>query len=302
MSIRPVKSLSQATPTLEGAGVELHRVFGFGDTTESDPFLLLDDFRNDDPRSYLAGFPWHPHRGIETITYVLAGNVTHQDSLGNHGTLGPGSVQWMTAGSGILHQEMPEGDAAGRMHGFQLWANLSSSDKMIAPRYQDISSTDIPEETDDDGVSVRVITGEFWGRKGPVDGIATDPQYLDVTVPAGQTKRFRIDTYRSAFAYIFEGSGRFADASQPFGVLTEKEVMGEEVLMRDNSGNRTLVRFGSGDEVKVEAGDEGIRFLLISGAPIREPVAWHGPIVMNTQEEIRQAVRDLRSGHFIRSH
>jgi hypothetical protein len=302
MSIRPVKSISQAVPTMEGAGVELHRVFGFGDTTESDPFLLLDDFRNDDPRAYLAGFPWHPHRGIETITYVLAGNVTHQDSLGNKGTLGPGSVQWMTAGSGILHQEMPEGDHAGRMHGFQLWANLPSSEKMTAPRYQDIGEVDIPAETDDDGVSVRVITGEFWGKKGPVDGIATDPQYLDVNVPPRQTKRFKIDTYRTAFAYIFEGSGRFADASKPFGILTEKEVMGQEVLMRDNSGNRTLVRFGSGDEVKVEAGDEGIRFLLVSGAPIKEPVAWHGPIVMNTQEEIRQAMQDLRTGHFIRAH
>lgn len=300
MSIRPVTALSQAQPTMEGAGVELHRVFGFGDTAESDPFLLLDDFRNDDPHAYKAGFPWHPHRGIETITYVLAGNVTHQDSLGNSGTLGPGSVQWMTAGSGILHQEMPEGDPAGRMHGFQLWANLPSSEKMTAPRYQDISEADIPEVTDDDGVSVRVITGSFWGKIGPVDGISTDPQYLDVRVPPRQAKRFKIDTYRSAFGYIFEGSGRFADASKPSGVLTEKEVMGEEILMRDNSGNRTLVRFGSGDEVKVEAGDEGIRFLLVSGAPIREPVAWHGPIVMNTREELTQAMQDLRTGNFIR--
>ncbi len=301
MSIRPVTSLSHAKPTMEGAGVELHRVFGFGDTSESDPFLLLDDFRNDDPRAYKAGFPWHPHRGIETITYVLAGNVTHQDSLGNAGTLGPGSVQWMTAGSGILHQEMPEGDPAGRMHGFQLWANLPSSQKMTAPRYQDIGAADIPEVTDDDGVTVRVITGSFWGKKGPVDGIATDPQYLDVTVPPRRTKRFKIDTYRTAFAYIFEGSGRFADASKPVGVLTEKEVMGEEVLMRDNTGNRTLVRFGTGDEVKVEAGDEGIRFLLVSGMPIREPVAWHGPIVMNTREELMQAMQDLRTGNFIRA-
>jgi hypothetical protein len=173
---------------------------------------------------------------------------------------------------------------------------------MTAPRYQDIGGSDIPEVTDDDGVHVRVITGSFWGKTGPIDGIATDPQYLDVYVPPRQAKIFKVDTYRSAFAYIFEGSGRFADASQPFGVLTEKEVMGEEVLMRDNSGNRTLVRFGSGDEVKVEAGDDGIRFLLVSGAPIKEPVAWHGPIVMNTQEELRQAMQDLRTGNFIRAH
>lgn len=300
MSIRPVLSESPAIPTMEGAGVKLHRAFGFEDPTMLDPFLLLDDFRNDRPEDYLRGFPWHPHRGIETITYVLDGTVEHADSLGNHGTLGAGSVQWMTAGSGILHQEMPKGSPTGRMHGFQLWGNLPSSLKMTAPRYQDIGAEDIPEVIDDDGTRVKVITGEFWGKRGPVDGIAADPQYLDVTVPAGLTKTFRIDTYRRAFAYVFAGAGCFADASAPEGVLLEKEVMGTEAVIRDLSGDRTLIRFGTGNEVTVTAGPRGIGFLLISGAPIEEPVAWHGPIVMNTREELVQAMADLRNGTFIR--
>ena len=300
MSIRPVASTSQAMPALEGAGVHLHRAFGFTDPTMCDPFLMLDDFRNDDPSRYQAGFPWHPHRGIETITYVLKGQVEHQDSLGNHGILGPGSVQWMTAGRGIIHQEMPAGDSAGQMHGFQLWANLPSSLKMTAPRYQDVERKDVPELTDDDGTHVRVIIGDFWGQKGPVDGIAADPLYLDVSVPAGKTKRLKVDTYRNSFAYIFEGSASFADASAPTGVLLEKEVMGEELNIRDLSGNRTLVRFSSGDEVSVTAGPQGVRFLLIGGAPIQEPVAWHGPIVMNTQAELRQAFTELNNGTFIK--
>ena len=300
MSIRPILETRPAQPTMEGAGVKLHRAFGFQDPSELDPFLLFDDFRGERPSDYQAGFPWHPHRGIETITYVLAGSVEHGDSLGNSGTLDAGSVQWMTAGSGILHQEIPPGNAAGQMHGFQLWGNLPSSLKMTAPRYQDIRGTDIPEVVDDDGTRVKVITGAFWGKRGPVDGIAADPQYLDVTVPAGVKKTFRIDTYRRAFAYVFEGAGAFADASSPTGVRLEKEVMGLEVNMRDLSGNRTLIRFGTGDEVTVQAGEEGVRFLLISGAPIEEPVAWHGPIVMNTQEELRTAMRDLRNGTFLR--
>lgn len=300
MSIRPVAATRRAQPTMEGAGVHLHRAFGFGDPTELDPFLLFDDFRNERPQDYLKGFPWHPHRGIETITYVLSGTVEHGDSLGNQGTLGSGDVQWMTAGSGILHQEMPKGNARGQMHGFQLWANLPGALKMTAPRYQDVKGADIPEITDDDGTVVKVIVGSFWGRTGPVDGIAADPQYLDVFVPAGVRKTFRIDTYRRAFAYVFEGAGAFADASRPSGVLLEKEVMGEEVNIRDMSGDRTLIRFGTGDEVTVQAGPEGIRFLLISGAPIEEPVAWHGPIVMNTREELIQAVRELQNGTFIR--
>jgi hypothetical protein len=300
MSIRAVKSITQSRPTLEGAGVKLRRAFGFGDTSEFDPFLLMDDFRGDRPSDYMAGFPWHPHRGIETITYVLAGTVEHGDSLGNRGELGPGSVQWMTAGRGILHQEMPKGDVKGRMHGFQLWANLPSSLKMTPPRYQDIAGADIPEVIDDDGVKVRVICGDFWGQKGPVDGVAAEPRYLDVFVPAGKRKALPVETYRQAFAYIFEGFGHFVGASKPFGVLKESLVDGEEILMREAVGNRSLVLFDSGDEVVVEAGDEGIRFLIVSGAPIREPVAWHGPIVMNTENEIRQAMRDLRDGTFIR--
>jgi hypothetical protein len=300
MSIRPVTHLSGTTTHMEGAGVQLERVFGFGDPRLTDPFLMMDDFRNDDPRLYEAGFPWHPHRGIETITYVLAGEVDHGDSLGNRGVLGAGDVQWMTAGSGIMHQEMPRGDAKGRMHGFQLWANLPSHLKMTTPRYQDVKSREIPEIVDDDGTKVRVVVGEFRGRKGPVDGIAAEPQYLDISVPPGKLKRFKVDTRRSAFAYIFEGSAAFADASKPFGVLVEKEVDGEEVHFRDMSGDRTLVVFGKGDEVVVQAGEEGARFLLVSGAPIQEPVAWHGPIVMNTREELMTAVRELQTGKFIK--
>ncbi len=300
MSLRPTLETRKAIPTMEGAGVKLHRAFGFQDPSELDPFLLFDDFRNERPEDFRRGFPWHPHRGIETITYVLEGTVDHGDSLGNVGTLGAGDVQWMTAGSGILHQEMPHGNARGQMHGFQLWGNLPSSQKMTAPRYQDVTSADIPVITDDDGTRVKVITGEFWGKTGPVDGIAADPQYLDIFVPAGQKKTFKIDTYRRAFAYVFEGAAAFADASAPSGVLLEKEVGGEEVNIRDLSGNRTLIRFGTGEEVTLQAGPEGVRFLLISGAPIDEPVAWHGPIVMNTQEELQQAMRELNNGTFIR--
>jgi len=299
MSIRPVKRIVQSKPTLEGAGVKLRRAFGFGDTREFDPFLLLDDFRNDRADDYRAGFPWHPHRGIETITYVLAGSVEHGDSLGNRGNLGAGDVQWMTAGRGILHQEMPQGDTAGRMHGFQLWANLPASLKMKTPRYQDIAAQDIPEIVDDDGTRVRVIVGDFWGKRGPVEGVAADPSYIDVSVAPGRQKRLAVDTSRYAFAYVFAGSGSFRDASQPRGVLTE-QVDGTDAVKREQTGNRSLVLFDSGDEVVVQAGDEGIRFLLVSGKPIEEPVAWYGPIVMNTKAELQQAVAELNNGTFIK--
>ena len=304
MSIRPVKRVLQSTPTLEGAGVHLRRAFGFGDTDEYDPFLLLDDFRNDDPEGYRAGFPWHPHRGIETITYVLAGQVDHGDSLGNQGTLGAGDVQWMTAGRGILHQEMPKGDPQGRMHGFQLWANLPSRLKMTDPRYQDIAAGDIPVVTDDDGTQVRVICGEFWGQRGPVDGVAADPRYLDVTVPAEQQVRLPVETTRHAFAYIFEGAGRFRDASEPHAVATEHvDADGADIGTTPAGGpafgNRSLVLFDRGDEIVVEAGEEGLRCLLVSGTPLREPVAWQGPIVMNTRQELHQAYTELRNGTFI---
>jgi hypothetical protein len=300
MSIRPVKRIVESKPTMEGAGVHLRRAFGFGETAETDPFLLFDDFRNDRPDDYVAGFPWHPHRGIETITYVLAGTVDHGDSLGNQGSLGAGDVQWMTAGSGILHQEMPKGDVRGRMHGFQLWANLPSALKMTAPRYQDVPGAEIPEIVEDDGTRVRVVCGEFWGRRGPVDGVAADPRYLDIWVPAGTRKVLPVETYRRAFAYVFEGSASFRDASVPFGVLTEKAGPDGEELVREQTGNRSLVVFDSGDEVVVQAGDEGVRFLLVSGRPIEEPVAWYGPIVMNTQAELQQAVAELRDGTFIK--
>jgi len=299
MSLRPIKRIIQAKPAIEGAGVRLRRAFGFGDTGDFDPFLLLDDFRNERPDDYLAGFPWHPHRGIETITYVLTGTVSHGDSLGNQGTLGAGDVQWMTAGSGIVHQEMPAGDQQGRMHGFQLWANLPSGLKMTAPRYQDVTSRDIPEVTDDDGTRVRVICGSFWGKSGPVDGIAADPRYLDVWVPAGRRKTLPVDRSRHAFAYVFEGAGTFRDASQPLEVRTERVGSGDRAALEE-TGNRSLVLFDSGDEVTVQAGEAGIRFLLVSGKPIEEPVAWYGPIVMNTEEQLQQAYAELREGTFIK--
>jgi redox-sensitive bicupin YhaK (pirin superfamily) len=299
MSIRSVKRIVEAEPTREGAGVKLRRAFGFGATSDFDPFLLLDDFRNEHPEDYLAGFPWHPHRGIETITYVLAGRVEHGDSLGNRGSLGAGDIQWMTAGRGIMHQEMPKGDPHGRMHGFQLWANLPASLKMTTPRYQDIAAKDIPEITEDDGTHVRIICGEFGGRRGPVEGVAADPRYLDISVPPGRRKRIKVDRTNHAFAYIFAGSGRFRDASDPQGVLNELTGAVDPAEVHQ-AGNRSLVLFDRGDEIVVQAGDEGIRFLLVSGRPIEEPVAWYGPIVMNTKSELQQAFQELRDGTFIK--
>ena len=299
MSLRPIKRTIQARPALEGAGVHLRRAFGFGETEDYDPFLLFDDFRNERPEDYIAGFPWHPHRGIETITYVLSGTVDHGDNLGNSGTLGAGDVQWMTAGSGILHQEMPKGDLKGRMHGFQLWANLPSSLKMTAPRYQDVVSAEIPEVTDNDGTHVRVVCGSFWGKTGPVDGIAADPQYLDIWVPPGTRKTLPVETSRHVFAYVFEGAGTFRDASRPQAVKTELEGLPKDTMI-DDAGNRSLVLFDNGDEVTVQAGESGIRFLLVSGKPIQEPVAWRGPIVMNTREELEQAFQEYRNGTFIK--
>ena len=300
MSIRPVKRVTQSRPTIEGAGVRLRRAFGFGDPKEFDPFLLFDDFRNDNPEEYLSGFPWHPHRGIETITYVLAGTVDHGDSLGNQGSLGAGDVQWMTAGSGIIHQEMPKGDPQGRMHGFQLWANLPASLKMTTPRYQDVQGADVPEVTDDDGTKVRVVCGSFWGATGPVDGIAADPRYLDVSIPPGRRKTLPVEVSRHAFAYVFAGSGSFRNASDPREVKTDRVGRAEAAAAGDEIGNRSLILFDQGDEVTVQAGEMGIRFLLVSGKPLEEPVAWHGPIVMNTEDELRQAVTEIQQGTFIK--
>jgi hypothetical protein len=287
---------------MEGAGVRLQRAFGFGKTAEFDPFLLLDDFSSNTPADYLAGFPWHPHRGIETITYVLAGQVEHGDSLGNKGQLGAGDIQWMTAGSGILHQEMPTGDERGRMHGFQLWANLPASLKMAAPRYQDIPATAVPEVTEDDGTRARILCGEFWGQRGPVEGIAAgsniDPRYVDISVPPLTRRRIAVETTRNAFAYVFAGSGSFRDASPARAVLTESAINPLAPPVYD-AKNHSLVLFDRGDEIQVESGPEGIRFLLVSGRPLEEPVAWYGPIVMNTEEQIRQAVAELHNGSFI---
>jgi redox-sensitive bicupin YhaK (pirin superfamily) len=299
MSIRPVKRVIASKPTTEGAGVHLRRAFGFGNTSDYDPFLLLDDFRNDVPEDYLAGFPWHPHRGIETITYVLAGTVEHGDSMGNRGSIGPGDIQWMTAGSGIIHQEMPKGDQAGRMHGFQLWANLPAALKMTPPRYQEVKAPDIPEIKDDDGTHVRVVVGNFWGKKGPVDGIAADPVYLDISVPPGRRKKIPVETSRHAFAYVFAGGGKFCNASGPLAVPTEG-VKWADTTPPSEADNRSLILFDSGDEVEVQAGDDGIRFLLVSGKPLQEPVAWYGPMVMNTQEQLRQAFTELEQGKFLK--
>ena len=299
MSIRPIKRIIEAKPTLEGAGVHLRRAFGFGNTSEFDPFLLLDDFRNDIPEDYLAGFPWHPHRGIETITYVLAGTVEHADSLGNHGAIGAGDIQWMTAGQGIIHQEMPKGDPVGQMHGFQLWANLPASLKMTPPRYQEVKAVEIPEVVEDDGTRARIVCGNFWGKRGPIEGIAADPTYIDVTVPPGKRKTLPVETTRHSFAYVFSGSGKFCNASGPLAVPTEG-IKWLETTPPTAADNHSLILFDSGDEVAVQAGEDGIRFLLVSGKPLQEPVAWYGPIVMNTQAQLQQAYEELREGTFLK--
>ncbi|MBZ2185833.1 MAG: pirin family protein [Bryobacter sp.] len=285
MSVRPIRQITQSQPTLEGAGVKLRRAFGFRNPEQFDPFLMLDDFRNDSPADFAAGFPWHPHRGIETITYVLAGDVQHQDSLGNSGVISAGDIQWMTSGRGILHQEMPRGDSLGRVHGFQLWANLPASLKMSEPRYQDVASQDVPVLTDDDGVSARILCGRFWGRRGPVEGIAADPVFLDITLPPGAEKRLPVETDRNAFAYVFSGAASFRDSSAPNFEAT----------------NHSLIHFDRGDEVVARSGPEGARFLLVSGRPFAEPIAWAGPIVMNTQDELRQAFSELQNGTFLRA-
>jgi len=300
MSIRPIQRLVKAKPTIEGAGVRLRRAFGFGNTSDFDPFLLLDDFRNDVPEDYLSGFPWHPHRGIETITYVLAGAVEHGDSLGNKGSLGAGDIQWMTAGRGIIHQEMPKGDQSGRMHGFQLWANLPASLKMTAPRYQEVHATEVPETVDDDGTRARIVCGTFWGKKGPIDGIAADPIYIDVSVPPGKRKSLPVETDRHAFAYVFAGGGKFCNASAPLAVPTEG-VGWLDTSPPQSAENRCLILFDRGDEVVVQAGDEGIRFLFVSGQPLKEPVAWYGPIVMNTQQQLQKAYEELQEGTFLKA-
>lgn len=279
---RKVNRAYESRSTLEGAGVRLRRAFGFGDEHLFDPFLLLDDFRSDKPADYLKGFPWHPHRGIETITYMLAGDVEHGDSLGNGGVISAGDVQWMTAGSGIIHQEMPKGDARGSMHGFQLWANLPAKNKMMPPRYREVKSGDIPAVAPSDGVTVKIISGSVKGTSGPVKDVVIEPEYLDVELAPGTAFVHPVKRGHTAIAYVIGGEGRFGGG-------------------RELYSNRTLVLLGDGDEVAAEPGNRSMRFLLVSGKPIREPVAWHGPIVMNTQEELRTAFDDLERGTFIRN-
>jgi len=279
---RKIRKILKSNPTLEGAGVHLRRVFGFDEAPLFDPFLLLDDFRSDNPDHYLKGFPWHPHRGIETITYVLKGDVEHGDSLGNKGVIGSGDVQWMTAGSGIIHQEMPKGDGKGSMHGFQLWANLPAGSKMMDPRYQDLASDRIPEVRLSDGVTLKVIAGKAAGIEGPVKDIVIDPEVIDVTVPAGCEFRHATKKGYTVFTYIIGGEGYFCKEKAP--------VM----------GNGTLLLFEDGEEVQVITEDREVKFLLVSGKPIGEPVAWQGPIVMNTAEEIEIAFAEYRQGTFIK--
>ncbi len=297
---RHIRKVLTSRPTIEGAGVHLRRAIGFAEPQLYDPFLLLDDFRSDTPSDYLAGFPWHPHRGIETITYVLAGTVDHADSTGNGGQIGAGDIQWMTAGSGILHQEMPQGDAAGRMHGFQLWANLPAAHKMMEPRYQGLTAAEIPAVTDGDGNTIKVICGQVDDTRGPVKDIMTDPSYLDVALMPGRTWVHRTPRGHTVFAYVIQGRGRFSPEDDPYGY----EAQGTNYFDMQRSpwiANRQLVLYGDGDTVTVNAAGEGVRFLLISGQPIREPIAWYGPIVMNTQEELRTAFEELQRGTFIKS-
>jgi redox-sensitive bicupin YhaK (pirin superfamily) len=297
--IRKIHKTLKSKPTIEGAGVHLHRAFGFGDTRTYDPFLLLDDFRNDDPDKYAPGFPWHPHRGIETITYVLRGKVEHGDSMGNSGFIGAGDVQWMTAGNGIIHQEMPEGDVDGRMYGFQLWANLPRSNKMMDPRYQEIKSAQIPVVNLDGGVTVRVICGEVAGVRGPVEDIVIDPLYLDITVPAKTRFTFPTTPGHTVFAYVIDGKATFCEEQDPFAYAREGSNYFDTQHDRWQSDG-TLVVFEDGEQILANTEDFSVRFLLISGRPIREPVAWYGPIVMNTEKELRQAFEELEDGTFIK--
>ncbi len=279
--VRKIKTILKAKPTMEGAGVRLKRVFGYYETELMDPFLLLDHFGSENPDDYMKGFPWHPHRGIETITYMIDGQVKHEDSLGNSGTIGSGDVQWMSAGSGIIHQEMPN-RSNGMMMGFQLWANLPSSSKMMHPRYQDIKSSEIPEVVKEGGARVRIICGKLDGTCGPVSEIVTDPEYMDVIIPSGKEFTHSVKKGHTVFAYVFEGEGYFDENK-------EKLIKSEH-----------LVLFEDGEKVVAKSKDKQFRFLLISGMPIGEPIAWYGPIVMNNREELDLAFREYREGTFIK--
>jgi redox-sensitive bicupin YhaK (pirin superfamily) len=297
--VRPIREVTRSIPTIEGAGVHLKRAFGFHQVPRFDPFLLLDDFHSSVPSEYLPGFPWHPHRGIETITYVLHGRVGHGDSLGNLGTIGEGDVQWMTAGSGIIHQEMPGGDAEGLLWGFQLWANLPASHKMMEPRYREVKEGEMPMVSTPEGAVIRVIAGTVQGTEGPVRDIVTRPEYLDITLPPGTVYTHPVPRGRNVFAYSIAGSGYFDQNRDPFSYPVAGAGyfdMNRDPILPPES----VIRYGEGDAIRVEAGREGVRFLCASGIPIGEPVAWYGPIVMNTEEELRTAFTELRSGTFIK--
>ncbi|MEW6667899.1 MAG: pirin family protein [Thermodesulfobacteriota bacterium] len=296
---RKIQKVFKSKPVIEGAGVHLRRAFGFGQVPLFDPFLLLDDFRGDDPRLYIKGFPWHPHRGIETITYMLEGRVEHGDSMGNAGTIAPGDVQWMTAGGGIIHQEMPKGDASGRMGGFQLWANLPARHKMMDPRYREVKASQIPEVRVDGGATVKVICGEVGGAQGPVKDIVTDPEYVDVTVPAVTEYVHPTKKGHTAAAYVIQGRTYFCREKKPFSYELEG-VNYFDMKRSPFAENGTLILFGDGDHVVATTEDEPVRFLFFSGRPIREPVAWYGPIVMNTQDELRIAFEEYERGTFVK--
>ncbi|MCJ7445770.1 MAG: pirin family protein [Methanotrichaceae archaeon] len=298
---RKIRKVLKSKPAIEGAGVHLNRVFGYSQLPMFDPFLLLDDFRSDTPEHYIKGFPWHPHRGIETITYVLRGDVEHGDSMGNKGTISAGDVQWMTAGSGIIHQEMPKGDLNGSMYGFQLWANLPRSHKMMDPRYRDVKNKQIPEIKLESGTRIRIICGNVGDKQGPVQNIIIETEYLDITVPTQQ--KFIHPTARghTVFAYVIEGKGHFCKDKEPFSY--EIEGLNYFDMQRDSfASNGTIVLFDEGDQVMVSTKEEAVRFLLISGKPIVEPIAWYGPIVMNTKEELRIAFEEYSKGTFIKYH
>ncbi len=296
---RKIRKVLKGKPVIEGAGVHLHRVFGNSHVPMFDPFLLLDDFRNNDPYQYIKGFPWHPHRGIETITYVLTGDVEHGDSMGNKGVITSGDTQWMTAGSGIIHQEMPRGDDNGVMEGFQLWANLPKSHKMMDPRYRDVKSAQVPEVVLKNEAKIRIICGTVDGKQGPVRDIVTDPEYLDVTVPAHSEFVHTTKRGHTAFAYVIDGKGLFCNEKDPFAYHVEGVNYFD--MQRDSFvRNGMLVLFDDGDQVTVSTQGDAVRFLLITAKPINEPVAWYGPIVMNTEEELRTAFEEYRDGTFIK--
>lgn len=297
---RRINKVIKGKPVIEGAGVHLKRIFGFGDVHEFDPFLLLDDFRSSEPREFLQGFPWHPHRGIETITYMIDGAVEHGDSLGNSGVIRPGEVQWMTAGSGIIHQEMPKGDDTGRMGGFQLWANLPASHKMMEPRYRDILKDQIPVISKAGGVRIGIICGEIEGVEGAARGIVTAPVYLDVSVPAGENLVLPVPAGHTAFAFVIVGRVLFGPERNAFSY----DIEAPNYFDMDSDpfiSSGELVLFGDGSRIEAKAGNGSVRFLFMSGRPLGEPIAWRGPIVMNTREELREAFEDIDRGTFIRS-